>query len=90
MSLVQNGYLYPPTLLSEVQMRYAGQVVDSVHRNHFRTIEGDKGTEVLYLRHRDEAGEVVYKIPFMPRAGLMPFHHRKSDQYDYERKCSTT
>jgi hypothetical protein len=73
------------TLLSEIQMRHAGHVVDSVHKNHFLTIDGEKGTQSLYLRHIDETGEITYRIPFFQRAGLMTFSHRKPDPLEYRR-----
>jgi hypothetical protein len=66
------------TLLSEVQMRHAGHVVDSVHKDHLLSIDGTKGTQSLYLRHHTEDGEIIYKIPFLQRAGLMTFDHRKN------------
>jgi hypothetical protein len=36
------------TLLSEVQLRHAGHVVDSVHRDHILSIDGQKSTQSLY------------------------------------------
>ena len=53
------------TLLSEVQMRHAGHVVDIVHKDHLLTIDGDKGTQSLYLHHTEVTGEVIYRIPFI-------------------------
>jgi hypothetical protein len=74
------------TLLSEVQLRHAGHVVDSVHKDHLISIDGQRGTQSLYLKELDnEEGEVVYVIPFLQRAGLMTFEHRKPDAMDYQR-----
>jgi hypothetical protein len=48
------------TLLSEAQLRHAGHVVDSVHRDHLIAIDGSEGTKSLYLRQVDEEdGELV-------------------------------
>jgi hypothetical protein len=57
--------------------------VDSVHKDHYLTIDGEKGTQSLYLRQIDETGEIKYRIPFLQRAGLMTFSHRKPDPLDY-------
>jgi hypothetical protein len=73
------------TLLSEVQIRHAGHVVYSVHRDHLISVDGHKGTQSLYLRQLDEIGEVIFRIPFTQRAGLMTFEHRCPDILDYDR-----
>jgi hypothetical protein len=72
-------------MLSENQLRHAGHVVDSVHRDHLLTINGGKGTQMLYLRVPDDVGNTVYKIPFAQRKGLMTFQHRRPDVLDYDR-----
>jgi hypothetical protein len=54
------------TPLSEVQLRHAGHVVDSVHEEHLMWIDGTRGTQLLYLKQVDEEeGETVYIIPFL-------------------------
>jgi hypothetical protein len=73
------------TLLSEVQIRNAGHVVDSVHRDHLISMDGHKGTQSMYLRQLDELGEEIFHIPFTQRAGLMTFEHRRPDSLDYDR-----
>jgi hypothetical protein len=42
-----------------------------VQKDHLLTINGDKGTQSLYLRHCDVFGDITYKIPFTQRAGLI-------------------
>jgi hypothetical protein len=70
--------------LSEVQLRHAGHVVDSVHRDHLLSIDGKKGTQSLYLRQLDVGeGESIFIIPFVEK--LMTFDHRKPDTLVYER-----
>jgi hypothetical protein len=66
-------------------MRHAGHVVDSVHRSHQLTLDGARGTQTLYLKDVDENTglESVYCVPFIQRAGLMTFDHRKPDPMDY-------
>ena len=74
------------TLLSEVQPRHAGHVVDSVHKDHWISIDGKKGTQSLYIKHADdEFGDKVYVIQFLQRAGLITFDRRKPDDLDYQR-----
>jgi hypothetical protein len=74
-------------LLSDVQMRHAGHVVDSVHRSHQLTLDGARGTQTLYLKDADENTGLgsVYRVPFIQRAGLMTFDHCKPDPMDYNR-----
>jgi hypothetical protein len=69
-------------LLAENQLRHAGHVVDSVHRDHLLNIDGEKGTQTLCLKWEMEHGSTVYRIPFTQRHGLMTFHHRKPDDLD--------
>jgi hypothetical protein len=73
------------TFLSEVQLRHARHVMDSVHKDHFLTIGEEKGTQASYLRQVTDEGEFVYKIPFLQRAVLMSLKHRKPDEMDYAR-----
>jgi hypothetical protein len=53
------------TLLSEVQMRHTGHIVDSVHKAHQLTVDGAKGTQTLYLKNVDETTdfETFYQVP---------------------------
>jgi hypothetical protein len=74
------------TLFPEVQLRQAGHVVYSVHKDHWISIDGSKGTQSLNLRQPDqEEGELMYIIPFVRRANQMTFDHRKPDILDFER-----
>jgi hypothetical protein len=74
------------TLLSEVQLRHVGHVVDSVHKSHLLSTDGTKGTQSLYLRQYVKPKNLFfYKIPFIQRAGLMTFAPRKPDLLDYHR-----
>jgi hypothetical protein len=61
-------------------------VVYSVHADYWISIDGNKGTQSLYLRQTDqEGGELIYIIPFVQRAGLMTFDHWKPVMLDDER-----
>jgi hypothetical protein len=85
---VHQAVLNPTTstrLLSENQLRHAGHVVDSVHKDHLLSINGEKGTQTLYLKMLNDGEDVIYKIPFLLRSGLMTIPHRKPDKLDYNR-----
>jgi hypothetical protein len=68
------------TLLSEIRMRHAGHVVDSVHKDHYLTVDAEKGTSLYISEKSTRQG-----IPFLQQAGLMTFPHGQPDQLDYQR-----
>jgi hypothetical protein len=55
-------------LLSEVQLRHAGHVVDSFHEDHLHSFDGQKA-QSLDLKQLDvEEGESIFIIPFVQRS----------------------
>ena len=59
------------SLISEFQVREAGNIIDSVSKRH-TGVDGNPGTQCMKLKGDDDD---MVTIPFITRSGLMTFEH---------------
>jgi hypothetical protein len=71
------------TLISDVQLRHAGAIVDACPHDKVAHPDGSLGTQSLYFP-KDEDPAEYWQVPLCQMAGLMTFSHRAPVLEDYD------